>query len=210
MDKSSQAIAVFNKRANDYQSRYMDVASYHDTLDVFCDMLQPDARVLELACGPGNMTRYMLDKRPDLKIFGSDLAPNMISLAKTNNPEADFSVADMREINQISEKFNGLICGFGLPYLPKEEALAFIAHLPKVLFSNALVYLSTMEGDYKTSRIQKSSDGLDEIFIHFHEAGYLTAALETAGFEILLKKSQEFPGNNDTDLILIAKWSLKL
>jgi ubiquinone/menaquinone biosynthesis C-methylase UbiE len=209
MDKSNQAIAVFDKRAADYQSRYMDVSNYRDTLDIFCNALTPNAHVLELACGPGNMTRHLLDKRPDFKICGSDLAPNMVALAKTNNPEADFTVADMRKINQIREKFNGLICGFGLPYLSKEETLTFIAELQKVLCDNALVYLATMEGDYKSSRIQKSSDGADEIFIHYHQAGYLVDALENGGFEIVLKKSQAFPGNNDTDLILIAKWNPK-
>ena len=210
MDKSNQAIAVFDKRATDYQSRYMDVSNYHDTLDALCEALQPDARVLELACGPGNMTRYVLDKRPDLKISGSDLAPNMVALAKINNPEADFCVMDMREIHQLDEKYDCIICGFGLPYLSKVETLALLSRMQTVLHPGAMVYLATMEGDYETSRVQKSSDGVDAIFIHYHQADYLIDTLETAGFEIIAKKSQAFPQNNDTDLILIAKWNPKL
>lgn len=205
MDKSSQAVSVFDKRAHDYQLKYMDVGTYHDTLDVLLAVLTKNSRILEPACGPGNITRYLLGKRPDLKIFGSDLSPNMVAIAKTNNPEAAFGLMDMRDTCKIDEKYDAVICGFGLPYLSKEEAIAFIHGLPGVLNPGGLVYLSTMEGNYANSRLQQSSDGKDEIFIHYHETGYLTKALADAGFEITLQKKQAFPLNTDTDLILIAR-----
>jgi trans-aconitate methyltransferase len=210
MNKSEQAIAVFDKRAIDYQSRYMDVSGYHDTLDVFCDLITPNAGILELACGPGNVTRYLLDKRNDLQITATDLAPNMIALAKANNPEAKCIVMDMRDTSGISGKYDGIVCGFGLPYLSKDETLLFIESLPNILNPDAVIYMSTMEGDYNTSSLQKSSDGKDEIFIHYHQADYLVEALEKVGFTIVLKRNQIFPASpNTTDLILIAQWFQK-
>ena len=68
----------------------MNLDIYNDTYDLFCDKIEKiNPQVLEIGCGPGNITRYILSKRPDLKIYGIDIAPNMIKLAKENNPTAN-------------------------------------------------------------------------------------------------------------------------
>lgn len=208
MDHSQKAVSVFDKRAEDYQAKFMDVALYHDTLDLFLGALQPGASVLELACGPGNITKYLLGRRPDLKILGTDLSPKMIALAKTNNPEADFMLLDVREAAMLGKKSDAAICGFGLPYLSREEAVQWIADVAGMLHPKGVLYLSTMEDDYSRSGPKKSSDGKDEIFMHFHEAGYLCEALKSNGFEILTLKRQNYPGpdgSKTTDLIIIAR-----
>jgi ubiquinone/menaquinone biosynthesis C-methylase UbiE len=209
MDQSKHAVNVFDRRAADYAARYMDVSLYHDTLNAFCDALKPNAKILEVACGPGNITRYLRDRRDDLQITGTDLSPNMVALAKQNNPDAEFFLLDMRDIGQLAG-FDAVLCGFGLPYLSKDDAIAFIGQFPRVLKPDGWVYLSTMEGRYDQSKLQKSSDGKDEIFIHLHEAEYLVTALESAGFSIIDQRRQHFPdGQNTIDLILIAKWTQK-
>lgn len=51
----------------------MDVTLYQDTLVVFAATVANErAEILELACGPGNVTRYLLDKCPGWKILGTD------------------------------------------------------------------------------------------------------------------------------------------
>jgi len=45
-------------------------------------LLNEQAKVLELACGPGNITKCLLSKRPDLEILATDIAPNILELAK--------------------------------------------------------------------------------------------------------------------------------
>ena len=91
MDQNKIAVDVFNKLANTYQDKYMHVDLYKDSFDFFCQNIKTEnTAILEIACGPGNITKYILDKKPDLKILGIDLAPNMIDLAKVNNPSAEF------------------------------------------------------------------------------------------------------------------------
>jgi ubiquinone/menaquinone biosynthesis C-methylase UbiE len=111
MDKNKIAVALFDKLAHGYQEKYMDVALYHDTLDWFCENLQtPNASILELACGPGNITKYLLEQRPDFKIIGTDLAPKMIELAAINNPNAQFQLMDCRELASHDAKYDGVMC----------------------------------------------------------------------------------------------------
>lgn len=201
------AIDVFDKRASEYQAKFMDVGLYHDTFDLFCSSIKKDnAEILEIACGPGNITRYLLKKRPDFQILGIDLAPNMIELAKMNNPTASFQCMDCREIRLLGKKYDAVMCGFCLPYLSKEESVQLISDVYNLLESNGLLYISTMEDDYAKSGLESSSSG-DQMYIHYHEADYLTQALLENGFKIIDVQRKEYPkqdGSTTTDLVIIA------
>lgn len=201
------AIDVFDKRANEYQAKFMDVGLYHDTFNLFCNSIKKEnADILEIACGPGNITRYLLTKRPDFQILGIDLAPNMLELAKRNNPTAIFQCMDCRDIGLLEKKYDAIMCGFCLPYLSKEESIQFISDAGKLLEPNGVLYISTMEDDYDNSRLESSSSG-DQMYVHYHEADYLTQALLDNDFEIIALQRKEYPkqdGSTTTDLVIIA------
>src|ERR1035437_9218531 len=196
MDKTKIAVGVFNKLAKQYQDKFMDVNLYGDTFDLFCDSIKTKKpEILELACGPGNITKYLLAKRPDFKILGIDLAPNMIALAKINNPKAKFKVMDCRDIRTINKKYDAIMCGFCLPYLSKDETIKLIGDASSLLKSNGVVYISTMEDDYSKSGLKKGSRG-DEIFMHYHEADYLVHTLKENGLNIIDLQRKIYPGDD--------------
>lgn len=206
MDQTKNAVGVFNKLANVYQDKFMDVSLYHDSFDRFCHHIQKGkATVLELACGPGNITKYLLQKRPDLKILATDLSPNMIELGKINNPTAEFQLLDFRDIKNLDKKFDAIMCGFGLPYLSKEEAIQFIQDANQQLNENGILYISTMEDDNSKSGFKTGSTG-DSMYQNFHQANYLTEAFENNGFKIIHLDRKEYIHNEQqtTDLIIIA------
>ena len=206
MDKAQNAVDVFNLRANDYAEKFMDTSLYHDTFNLYCAQLKNGASLLEIACGPGNITKYLLGKRPDLKILGTDLAPNMTALAQKNNPTAEFCLLDSRKISELKKKFDGIMCGFGFPYLSKEEAIKFITDSKTVLKEKGVLYISTMEDNYSKSGIHTSSKG-DRMFLHYHEAAYLTEALRKNDFNILNVQRKIYEDGNGSevrDLIIIA------
>lgn len=210
MDKIQMAVSVFDKNAQQYQDKYMDLDLYDDTYDFFCAQLRPGASVLDIACGPGNISRYLLQKRPDLTILGIDLAPAMLVLAQQNCPAATFRIMDCREISRLDTKFDGIICGFGLPYLSREDAIKLIGDACGVLHPGGILYLSTMEDDYTQSGPQTSAATGDTLFMYFHEKDYLLQALETKGFTALSVQNKDFTtadGAVFKDLILIAQKS---
>jgi len=207
-DKTKNAVEVFNKRATEYQDKFMDTQLYHESFDLFCEHIaKENADILELACGPGNITKYLLKKRPDFNILGIDLSLNMINLAKANNPTATFELMDCRAIGLIDKKYNAIMCGFALPYLSKEEVLELITHASVLLASGGVLYLSTMEGNYSSSGLQRSSSG-DEIYIHFHQEDYLVSGLKERDFGILELQRKHYliqGGTETTDMIIIAR-----
>ena len=208
MQKIKTAESVFNDCADDYVRQFMDVSLYGSSFDEFCTSVKQNATVLEIGCGPGNISKYLLEKRPDLDLFGIDVAPKMIELAKSYNPTADFAVMDAKEIGTLKRKFDAVMCGFCLPYLSKEATIGLIIDTSLLLNENGVLYLSTMEDDYTQSRLQTSSNGEYTLFMYFHEAGYLTEALVENGFEIISQQRQDYPTKNGSkvvDLILIAR-----
>ncbi|WP_316811664.1 class I SAM-dependent methyltransferase [Pedobacter heparinus] len=200
---------AFEKSAKIYQDKFMDVSLYAGPLHIFCDNITADnADILDIACGPGNITKYLLDTKPDYDILGIDFSPKMLDLAQTNNPGAKFQLMDCREIYRIEKKFDGIACGFCLPYLTPEEAIELIANVSRLLKPGGVFYLSTMEeDDDNKSRYQVSGTG-DQVYVIYHREDYLTKAFQENNFEVISLERFSAPDKDGlmiTDLVLIGK-----
>ncbi len=122
MDNYEVTFRTWDKVAGIYEEKFMDLDIYDNTYDDFSARIEDNqAKILEIGCGPGNITRYLLSKRPNWDIEAIDVAPNMILLAKKNNPTAQCKVMDCRELDTIEKKFDAIICGFCMPYLSQED-----------------------------------------------------------------------------------------
>jgi ubiquinone/menaquinone biosynthesis C-methylase UbiE len=147
MDKYERTIKTWDKLAEKYQDVFMDLSLYDDSYDAFCALLlKKDATILELGCGPGNITKYLLNKRPDYKIHATDAAPSMLALAEKNNPTATFEVLDCRNISVLKNKFDAVVCGFCLPYLSETDCFKLIKDSFQLLLHAGLVYISMIDG----------------------------------------------------------------
>ncbi|MBL7719634.1 MAG: class I SAM-dependent methyltransferase [Flavipsychrobacter sp.] len=202
-----EAAALFNLRAREYQEKFMDTSLYHHTFRAFCDyILKHGAHILELACGPGNITQYLIAARPDFQLLCTDIAPQMLELAKANNPSANYQLLDCRDIGKLTQQFDGIMCGFVLPYISRKEAAKLIADTAKLLHPGGVLYLSTMEGDYDMSGMQTNSYG-DEVQVYYHDAEWLSQNLRRYHFTVTDIQRFDSPGANGVisrDLIIIA------
>ncbi|QFU22442.1 methyltransferase domain-containing protein [Shewanella eurypsychrophilus] len=209
MNKYQHTVSTFDKLAERYQDKYMDLSLYGDTFDTFIEQLRliKATSLFEMACGPGNITRLLHKHLPELSIFATDLSPNMVKLAQINNPTAVIEVMDCRKIAQIDDKFNAIMSGFCLPYLSKDDAKELIEACAALLLPNGVIYLSTMEDDYEKSKYSENSEG-DKVYTHYHQAEHLSKLLKESGFEILKlihKTSPAQQGSSEKDLFIIAQ-----
>ncbi len=53
--------------------------------------------VVDLGCGPGNLTRLLADRWPDAEVTGLDTSAEMIARARRDVPELRFDVSDLRD-----------------------------------------------------------------------------------------------------------------
>jgi len=207
MDPYQETFETWNKIASLYEEKFMDLDLYNVSYDFICDSVKKvNAKVLEIGCGPGNITKYLLSKRPDFDIFGIDIAPNMIELAKKNNPTASFAVMDSRDINEIQSKFDAIICGFCLPYLSQTDTYKLIQDSNQLLNNRGLIYLSFVEGDPTKSGFQTVSTG-DRSYFYFHDLAEIKTKLIEARFDDFNVFKVEFKktsGENENHTIITA------
>lgn len=207
MDPTQRAVRLFGAHAEAYALKYADVGRYKASLDRFLALMPLGARVLELTCGPGNVTRYLVDQRPDMRILATDLAPEMVEVARRSVPEVEHELLDMREVGRMGPAFHGVVCAFGLPYLDQPAAARFIRDAATVLLPGGALYLSTMEDDPAKSGWEGPSKE-QQIMMNYHLARDLDAILCAAGLvpEVTERASYTSPhGTAVTDLMLVYR-----
>jgi 2-polyprenyl-3-methyl-5-hydroxy-6-metoxy-1,4-benzoquinol methylase len=208
MDRYKETFETWNKVASLYQDKFMNLDLYNDTYDFICNSINKEnAKVLEIGCGPGNITKYLLSKRPDFDIYGIDIAPNMIELAKKNNPTANFAIMDSRQIDGIKTKYDGIVCGFCLPYMSPTDCQKFITDCYDLLNEKGLIYISFVEGDPIKSDFQIGSSG-DRTYFYFHNLNELTELLRKNYFDqinVFKVNYQKAENKIDTHTIITAE-----
>lgn len=92
------SVRRFDEFAAAYAEKFRNIDAYTAHIDRFCDRIgSARPAILELACGPGNVTRYVRQRFPDSDYLAIDLALaengfRVIHFARQDYPEADGSV----------------------------------------------------------------------------------------------------------------------
>ena len=160
---------TWEKIEQKYEDKFMEFGLYSDTYKQFCDILsKQDASIFEIGCGPGNITRHLLSIKPSLKILATDISKNMVALTKKNNPNAETQVLDCRSLDTIPHKFDGIVCGFTIPYLSQNDCKILIADCADLLNEEGVLYLSFVSGNYDKSGFISGSSG-DRTYFYYHE-----------------------------------------
>ena len=177
-DKYLETHKTWDNIAQLYEEKFMELDLYNDTYKSFCDLLtKPDASILEIGCGPGNITRRILNLKPKLKVLATDVSKNMIDLTKRNNPEVEVQVLDCRNLNTIKSKFDGVVCGFTIPYLSKHDCSKLISNCCNLLPDKGVLYISFVPGDYNESGFVSGGSG-DKTYFYYHEINRIKKELE--------------------------------
>lgn len=126
MDVYEENLSTWNQLAEAYEDKFMRLDLYHDTYIAFRELLIDNAHVLELGSGPGNISRFLLDSRPDLNLLATDVAPNMVkAIKKTALKQLPW--LDVRDLDKLEKTFDAVVCGFILPYILHEDLASFLA-----------------------------------------------------------------------------------
>lgn len=181
----------------------MHLRYYDDSYDEFLKWL-PGPRVLDVCCGPGNISLYLKSKDPSLKVTGVDYAPGMIDQFKQHLPEDQVYCGDFLEFESGEEQFDGLICGFGIPFVADSELPGWLGHSNKLLNTGGIMYLSFVEGETHQSGFKIGSTGL-RVYFHYHRVQMLIQILQQSGFLLLASFEVPHPGSQEMHQVLLLK-----
>jgi trans-aconitate 2-methyltransferase len=76
------------------------------------------ASVVDLGCGPGNLTSLLRERWPDADISGLDSSPEMIEQARSAEPSITFEVADLRGWAAAGDPVDVLVSNATLQWVP--------------------------------------------------------------------------------------------
>jgi len=116
--------AVFSRHAEAYQRRLDQIMARGEargrTRVIELAGAAPGMRILDLACGPGVLSRPIAELvAPGGEVIGVDLAPGMIEHARALRiPNARFEVMDIESLAFDDSTFDAAVCGHGLQFAP--------------------------------------------------------------------------------------------
>lgn len=88
--------------------------------------------IIDIGCGPGNSTRVLADKFPNAHIIGADISPEMISNAKSCNPELEFILFNAeKDFDALDKTFDIIFSNACIQWIPDHRRLlkSMINHL---------------------------------------------------------------------------------
>ena len=76
------------------------------------------ATVVDLGCGPGNLTALLVERWPGAHVVGLDSSAEMIEKARATTPAVDFRVADLRDWATGADQVDVLVSNATLQWVP--------------------------------------------------------------------------------------------
>ena len=185
MDTYKITFKTWDAIALAYERQFMDLNLYNDSYELFLSTLdKPNARILELGCGPGMIARFMMQRFPDLNYTATDVSVQMIERAKLNVPQINIKVLDCRGLANVKQQFDGIVCGFTLPYLSKEDRLKLVSDSAALLSSKGVLYLSYVAGNQTEPVCMIDNEG-NSLYFYYHQAEELKKELAMHDFELI-------------------------
>ncbi|MQA07155.1 MAG: methyltransferase domain-containing protein [Pseudonocardiaceae bacterium] len=101
--------------------------------------------VAELGCGPGRVTAHLRDL--GLDVFGVDLSPMMVDLARAAYPDLRFDVGSMDALDLADGKLPGIVSWYSVIHTPPREMPSYFAEFHRVLAPDGHLLLAFFESE---------------------------------------------------------------
>lgn len=190
LDKTPETIrTMFNMIADkyDFVNNAMSFGTQNYVKNQSIKLLEipPHAKVLDLCCGTGDLSKIVKKQSPTALVTGIDFSDRMISIAKTRGQEVEFLQGDVTNLPYPDESFDFAIMGFGLRNILNAEKA--IEEVYRILKSGGyFLHLDFGKKNFASKIYDLLTPILIRLFTENREA-----------YSYLIKSKQEFPTPDD-------------
>lgn len=181
---------TYNRIAKDWHQDHREDDWWVKGTDKFISLLGPGSLVLDVGCGAGIKSKYLVNK--GLKVVGIDFSEKMIEIARQEVPSGDFLILDLDEADKLDYLFDGIFMQAILLHIPKREVEEKIEKIAKRLKRGGYLYVGVKEKrpqDAEEEIVVENDYGYPyERFFSYFTLDEIEAYLKNAGFEIVFSE----------------------
>lgn len=137
-----ETIRLYDARAEDY-ARVTDSDAPDATLTGFLAALPPNARVLDLGCGPGRSAAHMAAAGHEVEAW--DASEGMVKLAAAH-PGVTARQADFDALRAEAE-YDAIWANFSLLHAPRADMPRHLAAIRRALKPGGLFHIAVKQGE---------------------------------------------------------------
>lgn len=163
-------------------------------LAAFAELVRGTGPVLDAGCGPGQVTAHLAGL--GVEVFGIDLSPRMVAIARRTYPELRFEVGSMTALDLPDGGLGGVLAWSSLLHLPPAELPGVFAGFHRVLAPGGHLLILFHVGDEHLT--PESAYGGHPVSYQswMRQPDDVAGLLEETGFEVtarLLEKGEKRP-----------------
>ncbi|MFF1822827.1 class I SAM-dependent methyltransferase [Kribbella sp. NPDC058245] len=175
--------ASYNTVATDYHALLKDLVGKgvaERMMLMYFGETVPPGPIADLGCGTGRVTSHLA--AAGLDVFGIDLSPGMIDVARENYPDLRFEVGSVFNLELKDGELAGALLWYSLVHTPREQLPAAFAEAHRVLQPGGhLIYgYKAGAGTYHLSAAYGHDLDLD---VYLQDPADVASLLADAGFE---------------------------
>jgi SAM-dependent methyltransferase len=152
--------------------------------------------VADVGCGPGYVTDHL--HAAGLDVFGIDLSPEMIAIARRDYPNLRFEVGTMTELDLSDGSLAGLIAFWSVIHVPDDAIPGVFEEFRRVLRPQGLLLVGFHVGDETRHSSQGYTGRAIDVDSHHRRPSQVMGWLRDAGFtieaELVLGPDEDVPG----------------
>ena len=168
------------------------------SLALFAELVQGagGGPVADVGCGPGYVTGYLHDA--GLDVFGIDLSPEMIAIARRDYPDLRFEVGTMTDLDLADDSVVGIVAFWSVIHVPDHAIPGVFEHFRRVLRPQGLLLVGFHVGD-ETRHTSEGYTGRPINVDSYHRRpskvmGWLRDAEFTIEAELVMGPDADVPG----------------
>jgi 2-polyprenyl-3-methyl-5-hydroxy-6-metoxy-1,4-benzoquinol methylase len=149
---------TYNRIAEDWHKDHLHDDWWIQDIDTFVKKLPPGAHVLDVGCGSGVKSKYLIEH--GLRVTGIDISEKLLDIARREAPQGDYRVFSMTDLDVMSEMFDGVFAQASLLHIPRIDAGEVVRKMSRRLRPGGLLHIAVKETrDGKPEEgVQKESD----------------------------------------------------